>query len=232
MTKSKRNLALLAMCLASSLALGQNADKNSSGPTRNDYRLRVVEPLEGSIIAGTTVRVTVTLEIAGHPAVERKNSDSMPQPEVAVFLDNERKGDLKNLENVLTLDNVAPGRHQVVLLATNQSGEIIDRQVIGFESTPANGSAVAAVTGPAVTSANPQPIPAVDRSSDARRDTGLQTVSMPKSEPAAKSPAPMPIAEKSTTKSHSLPKTGTGYPAAAAAGLTLVLTGLVLRRRD
>ena len=150
MKASKRNLAVLAMGLASSLALGQNADKNGAGPTRNDYRLRVVEPAEGAIIAGTRVQVTVNLEIPGQPADERKDGNTMPQPNVVVFLDDERRGDLRDLDNVLTLDDVKPGRHSITLLAMNKAGEVIDRKVIGFESTPANGSAVAPVAQPAV----------------------------------------------------------------------------------
>jgi LPXTG-motif cell wall-anchored protein len=218
MTASKRIVALLAMCLASSLALGQNADKNSAGPTRNDYRLRVVEPLEGAIIAGPAVQVTVNLEIPGQPIDEPRDVNSMPQPEVAVFLDGERRGDLKGFENVLTLDGVTPGTHNLVLLALNRSGEIIDRKEIGFESTPANGSAVAPVTAPAATRADLQAIPAA---------------SMPETEQATKSPDPIPATEARAdgAEGHSLPKTGTGYPLAAGAGLVLVMTGLVLRRR-
>jgi LPXTG-motif cell wall-anchored protein len=48
------------------------------------------------------------------------------------------------------------------------------------------------------------------------------------------SPDPNPVAETSKDDgegSRSLPKTGTGYPLAAGAGLVLVMTGVVLRRR-
>jgi hypothetical protein len=120
MKTSKRNFALLALGLASSLALGQNADKNGAGPTRNDYRLLVIEPTEGAIIAGTRVQVTVNLDIPGQPADERRNGNTMPQPNVVVFLDDERRGNLKDLDNVLTLDNVTPGRHSITLLAMNK----------------------------------------------------------------------------------------------------------------
>lgn len=220
MNTSKRNLALLAMGLASSLAFGQNADKNGAGPTRNDYRLRVVEPAEGAIIAGPRVQVTVNLEIPGQPADERKDGNTMPQPNVVVFLDGERRGDLRDLDNVLTLDDVRPGRHSITLLAMNKAGEVIDRKVIGFESTPANGSAVAPVAQPAVTDARLSAMPTA-------------SVATPRTEPAVQSPEPIPAAETTAdgARSHSLPKTGTGYPLAAGAGLVLVMTGIVLRRR-
>jgi LPXTG-motif cell wall-anchored protein len=226
MTQSKRTLSLLTMCLASSLALGQNADKNSGGPTRNDYHLRVLEPMEGAIVAGTQVQVSVNLEIPGVPSDARKDVETMPQPEVGVFLDNERKGTLKGAVNVLTLNDVTPGKHTLVLVALNRSNEIIDRKEIGFESTAANGSAVAPAPMTAVQPAvaNTQTVPAAS----------IQPAAMPATkasrspEPA---PAPAPAAAAEPTTPRHLPKTGTGYPVAAGAGLALVLTGFVLRRR-
>ena len=46
MTRTRLTLSAIALVLASSLAFAQNADPNTAGPTKNDYRLRVVEPAE------------------------------------------------------------------------------------------------------------------------------------------------------------------------------------------
>ena len=224
MNTSKRNVALLVLGLASSLALGQNADMNGAGPTRNDYRLRVIEPAEGATIAGPRVQVSVNLEIPGQPADERRNGNTMPQPSVVVFLDDERRGDLKDLDNVLTLDDVTPGKHSIKLLAMNKAGEVIDRKVIRFESTPASA---------AVAENRLRPMPASNPSSEREREPVLQPAAMPKAEPVAKPAEPILPTETSADRAsgRALPKTGTGYPLAAAAGLALVVTGLVLRRR-
>src|SRR5262249_57875118 len=57
MNRTRLALAGLVIGAFAAAALGQNADKNSAGPTKNDYRLRVVEPAEGATVTGPTVRV-------------------------------------------------------------------------------------------------------------------------------------------------------------------------------
>ncbi len=53
-------LAVAALALTG-VALGQNADPNTAAPTKNDYRLRVVEPAEGATISGSSFQVVVDL---------------------------------------------------------------------------------------------------------------------------------------------------------------------------
>ena len=122
------SLTLLVFAVAG-FALAQNADKNTAAPTRNDYRLRVVQPTEGATITGHNVQVVVDTEI---PAERDQPHDinSMPHPFVDVFLDDLFQGTMKGDENVVNVANVAPGPHTIVLLAKNVSGEIIDREVM------------------------------------------------------------------------------------------------------
>src|SRR5262245_50608526 len=97
-------LAVAALMVAG-LALGQNADKNSAGPTKNDYRLRVVEPAEGALIKGSSIQVVVDVRPLPEVGGERKNTDSMPAARVDVFIDNENRGTLQEGQNVVTIDN-------------------------------------------------------------------------------------------------------------------------------
>ena len=76
-------VTLVAAGLAlAGLALGQNADPNSAGPTKNDYRLRVVEPAEGAMIKGDSIQVVVDLRPFPEVGAERRDVNSMPRPRV------------------------------------------------------------------------------------------------------------------------------------------------------
>ncbi len=190
---------LVAFALAA-FALAQNADKNTAGPTRNDYRLRIIQPLEGASITGTKVQVVVDTEIPGETDT-RQDVNSMPRPIVDVFLDERFQGALKGGDNVIELTHVTFGPHTVVLLAKNLSGEIIDRRTINIVTVapppkPVEHPVVAPPPAPA-----PAPVP-----------------------PAyVPPPPPAPVAEP-------LPKTGTADPLFAVAGVVLVAAGFALRR--
>ena len=130
-------VTLVAAGLAlAGLALGQNADPNSAGPTKNDYRLRVVEPAEGAMIKGDSIQVVVDLRPFPEVGGERRDVNSMPRPRVDIFLDNDNKGTLQEGQNVMTVDAVTAGAHKLVILAKNQSGEVIDRKEINFTAEP------------------------------------------------------------------------------------------------
>ena len=135
-------LAAMALLLGAGLALGQNADKNSSGPTKNDFRLRVLEPVEGGTVVGTTVRVSVANEVP-QPTQEATGTNNMPNPSFRIYLGNTLKGEIKRDENVLTIDNVPAGSQRLVIEAMNSSGEIVDRKEINFKTVPATSAAVA-----------------------------------------------------------------------------------------
>lgn len=147
MTRMRTTLVALAVAATASMGLAQNADKNSAGPTKNDYRLKVVEPVEGATINGSTVRVVVDTRIPAEIGTEKRDVNSMPRPMIDVFVDNENKGTLRAEQNVLEIDGVNAGAHKLVLVAKNMSNEIIGRQEINFTST----------AGTATASANPGP---------------------------------------------------------------------------
>jgi len=136
----RTTIAALAVVATASLALAQNADKNTAGPTKNDYRLKIVEPKEGATVDGGTVRVVVDTRIPAEIGTEKRDVNSMPRPIVDVFLDNTNKGSLKAEQNVLEVDGVNAGAHKIVLVAKNLSGEVIDRQEVNFTASTSTAS--------------------------------------------------------------------------------------------
>ena len=191
-------VALLAFAV-SGFALAQNADKNSAGPTKNDYRLRIIQPVEGAAITGHRFQVVVDTEIPGERDT-RQDVNSMPRPDVDVFLDGAFQGTMRDEKNVIELENVKPGPHELVLLAKNRSGEIIDREVVHVTAlAPKVAAPVRPVSAPPPAPAPPAPV----------------------YEPP---PAPAPMATEE------LPKTATSDPLLAVAGVVLVLGGLAVRR--
>ena len=57
--KTSGFIAALALFAVAGMAVAQNADQNTGGPTKNTLKLRLVEPLEGASITGDSVRVAV-----------------------------------------------------------------------------------------------------------------------------------------------------------------------------
>ena len=135
-------LVAMSLLLGAGLALGQNADNKSAGPTKNNFRLRVVEPVEGGTVVGTTVRVTVSNEVP-QPTQEAKGTNNMPNPSFRIYLGNTLAGEIKRDENVLAIENVPAGEQKLVIEAMNSSGEIVDRKEINFHTVPAASAAVA-----------------------------------------------------------------------------------------
>jgi len=154
MTRNRLAVAVLAISTCAAVALGQNADKNSAGPTKNDYRLRVMEPAEGAAITGPTVRVVVDTNVREQLGGEKVDVNSMPRPIVDVWLDGTRRGTMKDAENVIEIDNVAPGPHKLAIVAKNKANEIIDKKEINFTSS---GSTVEGANSSGTTPANPAP---------------------------------------------------------------------------
>ena len=246
MNRTRLAVAVLAASALAAVALGQNADKNSAGPTRNDYRLRVVEPAEGGMITGSTVRVVVNTEIPAEAGDTRRDVNSMPRPDVDVFLDGDLKGTMRDAENVLEIESVTAGPHNLVLLAKNRANEIIDRKAIGFSST---ATAAAATSSGATDHAAPS-------------NDGAWTLAQPATmandaaptrdvQPAAPKPAPV-VSERTTSSSRAatapttmiaqasprpqtpprtLPETASSDPALMLAGAGLLVAGLLARRR-
>ncbi len=259
MTRTRLAAAALMASAFAVVALGQNADKNSAGPTKNDYRLRVVEPAEGGTVAGQTVRVVVNTEIPAEAGDARRDVNSMPRPDVDVFLDNQLKGTMRDAQNVLEITDVTAGEHKIVLLAKNRANEIIDRKEIRFSSTSAD-TAASAATSPAqpVSSYVPPARPATTSSASSMSSTSTTAsdsslagpaVTAPSdgsasSWPGTTSPAPSSLSASGTlsrsaasaaTRSagsspRTLPATGSSDATLALAGAALLLAGGLVRR--
>jgi hypothetical protein len=224
MNRNKLTIGAVALGAVAALALGQNAGNDSAGPTRNDYRLQIVEPAEGATVSGSTVRVVVNTEIPSDIGETRRDVNTMPRPDVDVFLDDENKGSMRDANNVLTIDGVAVGDHTIVLLAKNRAGEIIGRKVVHFASTTAMTASAAPVS---TERPDATLVPVAYRASDAPAPQASTQV-------AALAPMPRPAAETSapadTPAPKALPKTATSDPLLLTAGALLLLGGLGLRR--
>ena len=99
----------------------------TGGPTRNDYRLHVVQPADGSTVTGDRFQVIVDTEIPSERDT-RQDVNSMPRPDVDAFIDGMFRETMRDDKNVVDVYNVQPGPHTIVLLALNRSREIIDRK--------------------------------------------------------------------------------------------------------
>jgi LPXTG-motif cell wall-anchored protein len=238
-----RNLKIaIGMLAVAAFALGQNADKNTSGPTANDYKLQVIQPTEGAAITGRNVQVIVDLNARQQLAnQEKENSNSMPQARVTVFLDNEAKGTLHDAHNVLNIDGVAPGSHKLVLEARNLSGEIIDHKEIHFVSTAATTASNAGSTASSMSHAPAPPPPAEAPSSGSSaysspRPTGQTSSSSAEAESssssgASRAPMDTGMTGSASPSTRSLPQTGSTAPLLVVAGVGLLGLGLAVRSK-
>jgi hypothetical protein len=259
MNRMRTMLVAVALAATASLALAQNADKNSAGPTKNDYRLKVVEPREGATINGSTVRVVVDTRIPAEIGTEKRDVNSMPRPQIDVFVDNTNKGTLREEQNVIEVEGVNAGAHKLVLVAKNQSGEIIGRQEVNFTATA--GTATASVNPAPDTSTMAQSAP---KDNDQAMNSSSSTTSSSTYTAPAAPPPPAPAPSTSTyqapqttspststysspstsssTRSSSttstntarstLPHTATPDGLVAITGLGLLAAGYALRRRQ
>lgn len=203
-------LIVTVACFAVATALlAQNADPNTGGPTKNTLKLKLMEPVEGATISGSTVRVTVDYNHQTFAAGQgtRFGEANFPQPRFDVYLDNSLKATLKGTEsNTATIENVPPGKHKIAVVALNVSGEVIDRKEVGITSTAAETviaeKNTTVETAPAPAPPAPAPAPAYE-------------------------PPPAPPAPTETT----LPTTASIFPRLALLGLALVAGGLILGRQ-
>ena len=185
---------------AAAFVWAQNANVYGGGPTHNDYRLKIMQPVEGATVTGPTVQVIVNTEIQGDNDV-RRDVNTMPRPDVQVFLDDSRQGRMRDENNIVTLENVTPGPHKLTFLAINRAGEVFDRKEISFVAVAPPAQP------PNVTVYKPRPVP--------------PTAPVPAAVPPPAPPAPAPV---------EMPKTATADPLYAAAGLALIAGGLLARR--
>jgi len=243
MNRLRTMFAAFAVVAMASVGLAQNADKNSAGPTKNDYRLRVVEPVEGATIAGDVVRVVVDTRIPAEVGSEKTDVNSMPRPMIDVFVDNENKGTLKQEQNVLEVNAVSPGAHKLVLVAKNMSGEIIGRQEVNFTATEkvavaSTGNTSSTTTSSSTYTAPPPPAPAPARVEAAPPPAPAPSTSTYQSTQSTapsttyQAPSSTSTMAQSKTRKSTLPHTATPDGAVAVTGLGLLAAGYALRRRQ
>ena len=198
--------AAFALVVMAGVALGQRADQNTGGPTKNTLRLTLAEPVNGAAITGSVVRVVVAYNqnAFGTGQGTSFGDPNFPQPRFKVYLDDMLETTLQGTEaNVARIENVAPGSHKITVVALNVSGEIIDRKEVNI-----------------TTAAAPAPVPAP------RAEVKEMVPPAPAPVPAYEPPAPPPVVEAKP-----LPKTASNLPLLALAGLVLVAAGLLLRVR-
>lgn len=213
-------IAALAIFAAAQLAVAQNADQNTAGPTRNQLQLRLSEPREGQQISGSTIRVAVAYNttIFGAGTGTKFGEKNFPHPIFDVYVDNALKQSLKGGDvNVAQVENVSPGPHKIVVMAKNISGEVIDRTEVNVVNVEASAASTSSAPAPVAEAAPPAPAP--------------EAVA-----PAPSVAPPPPPAYTSTTTepsatSDTLPATASNAPATALLGLTLLSGGLLVMRR-
>ena len=221
--KTSPLVVALAFFAVAGFALAQNADKNSSGPTKNDLKIRIVEPVEGATITGSTARVAVDYDRSRYREQGNtdKGLDKFPPPTFSIFLDNDVRKVLKTGETVATIENIPPGAHKIVILAKNISGEVVDRKEINVMAVaaPVEASTSSAATTERMTAPAPAPAPAYQPPA-------------PAPAPAATyQPPPAPAAPAHVAMAKRLPKTASSSPQMALLGLALVAGGLLIARK-
>ena len=217
-------IAAIAIFAVAGAAFAQNADPNTGGPTKNTLRLKLVEPIEGASISGTSVRVAVDYNhnVFGVGQGTKFGDANFPQPRFEVFLDNTRVATLKGTEtNTTVIENVPMGTHKIAVVALNVSGEVIDRKEVGFQTT--STTTIAESTTSSTTSTmSTAPAPAAPAPA-------------PAAPPPAPAPAPAyvppPAPAPAAPIESALPKTASSAPRLALFGLALVAAGLIVGRK-
>jgi LPXTG-motif cell wall-anchored protein len=208
---------LLALGLAGAAAAQTGKSlQYSNAPTDTDYRLTIIEPKAGATIVGKDVNVVVSLPtIPPGNKPQSQGSDlkqkDMNTPIFQIWVDGKNYGNLPGGQNVFYAQNLSYGPHKISVMAKNASGEVVDRKEISITTVEKAGSV--AMTQSAAPAPPPEPAPAPPA---------------PRAEVYSPPPAAAPAAPIETT----LPHTATSYPLAAAAGVLLLVAGLVLRRKS
>jgi hypothetical protein len=233
MHRIKLTIAGAVMGVIAAVALGQNADQNTAAPTANDYKLGIIEPAEGATITGSSVRIVVNTQVREQlgDANGKRDVNSMPRPDVDVYLDGTLKGTMHNQNNVIQVDDLAPGTHKLAFVAKNRSNEIIDRREVHFSSI--NGEGIAATSGPADTTPS-APAAVSSTMASAEPATSQSGPSAYGSSSASSSSYAAPSSAGSNSSSYppprSLPATASHDAELAIAGAALLVTALGLRR--
>jgi LPXTG-motif cell wall-anchored protein len=210
-----RRITIFAVgCILAATALAQQPPlKQSGGPTSDEARIRIVEPSEGAVLVGNDFNLVIQdQQFPSGTAVSADAQRDAVRPVYQLFVDDKDQGNVPMANNVVAVHTTTFGPHKVILLAKNGAGQVIDRKELNVVTSEGTAAASAAPAQPeTATMTRVAPAPAA---------------------PVAAPPAPEPVSAPSmTASSETLPTTGTGYPAAAIAGVALFATGAVLRRR-
>lgn len=229
-------ICAVAVVFAASLAIAQNADPNSGGPTKNDLRLRLTEPTAGQTITGSTIRVAVDYDhqIFGQGQGTKFGERNYPQPRFDVYLDNQLKETLKGGENnVATINDVPPGPHTIAVVAKNVSNEIVDRQEVKVTNTTAAASTETSGSTSATTesTSGTTGMTATTEPSYAKGPSTSTPSTETTSSGSTASTTNETTAPSSTTSESALPKTASNAPLAGVLGLGLVAAGLLVTRK-
>jgi LPXTG-motif cell wall-anchored protein len=233
-------MCAVAVVLAASLAIAQNADPNTGGPTKNDLRLRLTEPTAGQSITGSTIRVAVDYnrQIFSQGDGTKFGERNYPQPRFDVYLDNQLKETLKGGENnVATINDVPAGSHTITVVAKNVSNEIIDRQEVkvtnttAVASTETSGSAMGTSGSTSATTESTSGTTATSEPSYAKGPSTSMPSTETTSSGSTASTTNESTAPSTTTSESTLPKTASHAPLAGVLGLGLVAAGLLVARK-
>jgi len=214
-----RRITIFAVgCILAATALAQQPPlKQSGGPTSNEARIRIVEPREGAVLVGNDFNLVIQdQQFPSGTAVSADAQRDAVRPIYQLFVDDKDQGNVPMANNVVAVHTTSYGPHKVILLAKNGAGQVSDRKELNVVTSEGTATASAAPAQPeTATMARVAPAP-------------------PAPAPVAAAPAPEPVAPAAppaSASSETLPATGTGYPAAAVAGVLLFATGAVIRRR-
>jgi len=217
----RTSIFALGFALALTALAQQPPLKQSGGPTSNEARIRIVEPAEGAVLVGNDFNLVIQdQQFPSGTAVSADAQRDAVRPIYQLFVDDKDQGNVPMANNVVAVHTTSFGPHKIVLLAKNGAGQVIDRKELNVTTSEGTASASTAPARPESTTMSrvaPAPAPPV--------------AAAPASAPAPAPEPPAPAAPAASASSRTLPATGTGYPAAAVAGVLLFATGAVIRRR-
>jgi hypothetical protein len=210
---------LVAGLAAAASAQTGKSMQYSNAPTDTDYKLRIIEPKNGSTLTGKDLNIVVSLPAIppgnkSQSAASDLKQKEMNTPIFQVWIDGKSQGNLPGGQNVFYARDLSYGPHKIVVMAKNASGEVVDRQEIGITTIESV---------------------AVSTTSERTETTIAEAAPAPPAPPAPRAeysapppPAPAPAAPVETA----LPHTATRAPLAVMAGLLLLGAGIALRFRS
>jgi len=226
-----RKISIFAVgCLIAAGALAQPTSplKQSGGPTSNEARIRIVEPAEGAVLSGSDFNMVIQdQQFPSGTSVSSEQQKDLTRPVYQLFVDKKDLGNISMDRNVIAVHTDGFGAHKIVLLAKNGAGQVIDRKELNV--TTQEGSATASTSTSGSSQSGMSGSTAGTGSASTAPSSG--STSMNSTDNASTPSSSSGTGSMSTSSSGSLPKTASSFPAAALAGLALMGTGVLIRRR-